>query len=373
MPATARERNERVFREVRRLCYAGLDAETLLNRAIGQLRSVVPCAGYAAATMDPVSGLPTSAFTGDMGCSPEEARFFLESIYFDDTVSEYGWMARNRLPVLPLSEATDGKLERALRHREFNAPIKGFGYEMRAVFTADGLWGSMCLVRDRGDPDFSPREVDLVRRMAPHLGAGLRAATLRQQAAREPAPGVTAGVLILDEKWRVVRHTPAAERLLHELDDLRMPGAGRWRDGEGLPTAVWSVVMSLRLALREESEDDSSSIPHVYAFGNAGRWLSLQASLTEAVPGQPAETVVVIAPAGPQEVMHLRKSTYGLSPREAEVSDLVVGGCSTREISRALYISEYTVQDHLKHVFGKVGVKSRRELVKRLFLNNLPE
>jgi DNA-binding CsgD family transcriptional regulator len=99
---------------------------------------------------------------------------------------------------------------------------------------------------------------------------------------------------------------------------------------------------------------------------------SFATALFNSRPGRPAETVVVISNAGPKEVARLRKSIYGLSPREQEIADLVVRGLSTRQISKTLYISEYTVQDHLKNVFGKVGVKGRRELVKRLFLDNLP-
>ncbi|MEV6873668.1 LuxR C-terminal-related transcriptional regulator [Amycolatopsis sp. NPDC051128] len=41
-------------------------------------------------------------------------------------------------------------------------------------------------------------------------------------------------------------------------------------------------------------------------------------------------------------------------------------GLSTRAISEALYISQYTVQDHLKAVFDKTGVRNRRALVSRL-------
>ena len=50
---------------------------------------------------------------------------------------------------------------------------------------------------------------------------------------------------------------------------------------------------------------------------------------------------------------------------------LVARGFSTGQISKALFISEYTVQNHLSNVFEKVGVRSRRKLVKRLFLDNL--
>ncbi|MCL6439096.1 MAG: helix-turn-helix transcriptional regulator [Rubrobacteraceae bacterium] len=64
-------------------------------------------------------------------------------------------------------------------------------------------------------------------------------------------------------------------------------------------------------------------------------------------------------------------AAYGLSPREEEVAKLVVRGLSTRQISRMLFISEYTVQNHVSNACEKVGVRSRGELVRRLFLDNL--
>jgi DNA-binding CsgD family transcriptional regulator len=50
---------------------------------------------------------------------------------------------------------------------------------------------------------------------------------------------------------------------------------------------------------------------------------------------------------------------------------LVARGRSTRQISEALFISEHTVQNHLRSVFEKAGVRSRRELVQRLFIGHL--
>ena len=46
-------------------------------------------------------------------------------------------------------------------------------------------------------------------------------------------------------------------------------------------------------------------------------------------------------------------------------------GASTKEISRALYISEYTVQEHLSNAFDKVRVRGRHALIRRLFFDNL--
>jgi DNA-binding NarL/FixJ family response regulator len=51
--------------------------------------------------------------------------------------------------------------------------------------------------------------------------------------------------------------------------------------------------------------------------------------------------------------------------------EFVVRGISTARISWTLFISEHTVQNHLRSVFEKVGVRSRGELVKRLFFDKL--
>ena len=67
----------------------------------------------------------------------------------------------------------------------------------------------------------------------------------------------------------------------------------------------------------------------------------------------------------------MRAIGYGLSSREQEVVDLAVRGASTKEISQALYITEYTVKDHFKSIFGKVGVRGRRSLLKQLYLDTI--
>ena len=52
-----------------------------------------------------------------------------------------------------------------------------------------------------------------------------------------------------------------------------------------------------------------------------------------------------------------------LSPREEEVVRHVVAGMRNAEVARELSITEETVKTHLNHVFRKLGVRDRVELV----------
>jgi DNA-binding NarL/FixJ family response regulator len=54
-----------------------------------------------------------------------------------------------------------------------------------------------------------------------------------------------------------------------------------------------------------------------------------------------------------------------LTPRERTVLALVADGLPNREIAQELAISEHTVKFHLASVFGKLGVSSRTEAVRR--------
>ena len=79
---------------------------------------------------------------------------------------------------------------------------------------------------------------------------------------------------------------------------------------------------------------------------------------------------VVLEPTRPYELAAVLAEAYRLTPREREVAQHVLLGRSTAEIAAALFLSAWTVQDHLKKVFDKVGVRSRAELASRLFFGD---
>jgi DNA-binding NarL/FixJ family response regulator len=67
----------------------------------------------------------------------------------------------------------------------------------------------------------------------------------------------------------------------------------------------------------------------------------------------PPEDAGAPAPVGPEV----------LTPREADVLELLQGGRSNAEIAQTLHVSIETVRTHARRVYRKLGVRSRRELV----------
>lgn len=75
------------------------------------------------------------------------------------------------------------------------------------------------------------------------------------------------------------------------------------------------------------------------------------------------EIAVTLRDANSRETFGRRCRIYGLSPREREVAAALAAGLDTREVTEHLFISRYTVQGHLKSVFEKMNIHSRREML----------
>ena len=60
------------------------------------------------------------------------------------------------------------------------------------------------------------------------------------------------------------------------------------------------------------------------------------------------------------------RTRYRLSPRESEVVELVLLGYRNRDIAATLGTSPTTIKKHLTHIFDKVGVDTRTQLIARI-------
>jgi pimeloyl-ACP methyl ester carboxylesterase/DNA-binding CsgD family transcriptional regulator len=90
-------------------------------------------------------------------------------------------------------------------------------------------------------------------------------------------------------------------------------------------------------------------------------WIGPTATILEALANFARE----LAPAQPV-APSVRDGAWGvesLTPAESEVVELTVAGLSNKQIAQRLFVSRHTVDTHLKHVFRKLGISSRSQLV----------
>jgi DNA-binding CsgD family transcriptional regulator len=57
---------------------------------------------------------------------------------------------------------------------------------------------------------------------------------------------------------------------------------------------------------------------------------------------------------------------WNLTARERDVAALIIEGRSSNDMAACLFLSPHTVRDHIKAIFGKVGVHNRRHLTAAL-------
>jgi DNA-binding CsgD family transcriptional regulator len=162
--------------------------------------------------------------------------------------------------------------------------------------------------------------------------------------------------VVLSQDGEVESATPGVERWLQELPDGD-------RDAGRLPSAVLAVAgRALRTA---EHPNQPGEVAVSRVLSRSGTWVVLHgASL---VSSGARRVAVIVEPAHPARIAPLLMSVYGLTEREQQVTRLVLQGNSTAEIAARLVVSAHTVQQHLKRVFDKTGVRSRRDLVAKVF------
>lgn len=336
---------------------------TLLGELLQLLPRVVPFDTGFLATTDP----STLLFTGGVAVEPTHAHDgsvprFLANEFLDDDVMKFRDVASSSQRVEWLQRATNGRPETSARYRELFA-TQGMGDELRAAFvTAGACWGVVCIAREKGAPTFQEREARAVAQLAPHVAEGLRAALVFGPATRAaPDPGGPA-VLLLAPDLSITAATPAAARW---LADLAESGG---RGSPDLPVAVTSVVSLLRECTGPAETEDVQ--PRVCAPTRSGRWVVIHGS--HLTGDRDRSVAITIEPARPGELAPLLMHGHGLTPKESEVTRLILLGHPTRHISDRLRISDHTVQDHLKSIFTKVGVSSRRELISRVLSQHEP-
>jgi DNA-binding CsgD family transcriptional regulator len=319
-----------------------------LMGTLRQIQKAVPFAEGSALAMDPEVLLPTqfaATFTFDrdialLACRNEQR---------DDDVLKFRDLATRENPVATLSTDLDPECVTSPRWQQLLLP-RGRRHELRAalVDVRGVCWGALALYRTRGNR-FTPPEVGTVRRTVPDHAARLARSMVAQRAPGSPEAPTS---LMMTESGHILGASDAATQWMTAL--RRADEVDR----------VSMLLASLAAMVERRRSRNISERVQVRMRSTGGAWTTLIAEPIKSV--EVGAVSVVIMPSDSTQLLPLQLAAYGLSEREKEVVTHVLDGLDTRGIATRLSISPLTVQDHLKSIFKKTEVTSRRELTHRL-------
>lgn len=209
-------------------------------------------------------------------------------------------------------------------------------------------FGTLTLLRLVGKEDFTADEVALVTEVAPVLAEALGCSLFTSADADEPP--TEPGAVAFGSDGELTAMTPAARPWLSAFSRPPLMQSG----------AVPYPLRAIALQTLASGEGAKARLPV-----GAG-WAILHASPLAGVEERLVGATVVVAPAESKEVAALAGAAFALSAREWQIAERLIEGSSTDEIARELFLSAYTVQDHVKELFRKLEVNSRSRVVARL-------
>lgn len=344
----------RVRQDIDVLARAGLDLETFLDEAIASIGRAIPYSAACKASFDPSTLLITSTYKSGRLQGWDEHDH-------DWGLVEFGAQEASSFDALAVAEspamAVRLQAPDSVRLNEFTRPVYGFGDELRVTLRDRGaVWGGIALHRDVGQPDFQLDDVELLAALSPVLARGVRSGILTVVAS---SATTTAGpaIIVVDSGDQIVMVSDAAEQRLAEL--MTAP--------DGVSPA--GIIAGLIGAGRRYSAGEITRPPRCRVRGGTGVWLCLYATTMQGRDGERGQVAITVDEASPPEIVPLVVSAFNLTNRERDVVQYVLQGLDTKEIAAAMHLSAYTVQDHLKSVFDKADVRSRRELVSRVYFD----
>jgi DNA-binding CsgD family transcriptional regulator len=229
--------------------------------------------------------------------------------------------------------------------------------------------GVLGLYRPPNTNEFSPRDRTKANLLAPYLAGALENSIISEQKTKQDAiiDSITTdmpykGIIVLDESMEPIYENKHAIRFFSYL----APAEKEQRISSfPLPEEIYLRCKNLlRFTPANENSESPQKLCELFCqLGN--KKLSIRLRLITDRNKKPL-LLLCFDPEEYEFNLLKRISQYGLSQRQAEVVFLLNKGLTNKEIGDKLFISRYTVENHLKSIFQKMNVKNRTELSYRL-------
>jgi DNA-binding CsgD family transcriptional regulator len=339
----------RALQKVERICDADTDARSLRVELLAAIRPAIDFDAFAWLVTDPETSVGTSPLA-DVPCLPELPKL-IRLKYLTPVNRWTGLTGGGAL----LSASTGGDLSKSLMWRELLHDYRVTDIASSVYRDRFGCWGFLDLWRTESPP-FAAADLGFLDDIAAPVTRALRRSQARTFSGSDAAAEGPTGpvVLVLSPALQVRAQTPDTEGYLRAL--VPPPGEGY----PPIPANAYNVAA--QLLSMEARVDDHPPMARVHLWN--GRWLTLRAARLDTVgEDQEPDIAVSIETASPKERLAIFVRAFGLSPRATELLDHLVAGADTQEIAQRMFVSQHTIQDHLKTIFQKTSTRSRRALL----------
>ncbi|MEY8752401.1 LuxR C-terminal-related transcriptional regulator [Alkalicoccobacillus gibsonii] len=285
---------------------------------------------YYISTVDPTTLLPTGSLTDPR----------IESIHNELLHNEFK-ENENVARILHLENGEETRL------KEILAPAD-FGDELRVpLMYRNQCWGVIHLFRTKASSSFTQEDLSLISNLSRSF-----ASKIANHFQHTKVQGhVTPGTVITDTNFNMIYSNEHGQLWLDTLKTIEHINTNQ------TPRSVQGLLARLDI-------DKATSKKLILNSADEGffqiRAEKLQDHHSDEVIAFHFENVSFA------DQYTYAKNQYELSEREGDVTDCVLKGYTTKKIAETLFISMHTAQDHLKSIFRKVDVHTRRDLINKL-------
>jgi DNA-binding CsgD family transcriptional regulator len=335
------------------VCDRAADSRTLRQQVLAEIARVVDFDAYVWLLTDPETSVG-SAPLADVPAPLLPLLPRLIGLKYLTTINRWTTLDSS---AASLHESTGADLSLSRLWREL---LSGYGVvDMASCVFRDrfGCWGFLDLWRAGAGAQFTTPEITYLTSIIEVLTRALRrcqANTFAVRSVERPRrPGPV--VLLLSPELQVLGQTPET----HEYLRVLVPPQHR---SAPIPASAYNVGAQLLAVEAGVDRNPPSARVHL----SEGLWVSLRAArIGQAESCGQSNIAVTIEETSPTERVSLFGRAFGLSARETELLGHLVTGADTKELARRMFLSEHTVQDHLKSMFSKTSTRNRRSLLSR--------
>jgi DNA-binding CsgD family transcriptional regulator len=334
-----------VFNAVRATCALELSSSALRAAVAEKLARYLRADAFCAMELDPESALPVHHV--NRGWPPDYVEPLVEHALWVSPLGDTATLLKHPRRAVVAEELLGSTAVKDDVYFTHHILPYGYRFEAQMHCRAAGMPRALFTFnRAEARGNFDPRHLRLLDAVAPHVGAAVHAACVREALGAPAASGF--GFIVLDERGSIAHAAGAGLRLLSTPAE----------SGGSLGLRVFLGLV--RRALRDGALPMPAPLILSAPDGAPVRLVVEACAAADRAP----HVAVMVEPARPSDPAGLVR--LGLTKREAEVTLALLRRDGVEECAKSLGVSPATLSQHKKNVFAKLDVSSRKQLAVRL-------